>query len=132
MWAERLTHSGADLLAKLPDPLPAVNQIELHPWCQQRKTVDYCQKKGIVIQAYCPIVRADQKKFNDPVIKQLCAKHNKDPAQILIRWSLQKGYVECLSHASWSDRIKLTSQIRPLTQKRSATADRIQCQCLRL
>ena len=43
------------------------------------------------LQAYCPIVRAS--KNDHPVIVKLSKKHNKDPGQILIRWSLQKGYI---------------------------------------
>lgn len=86
--------SGVKHLESLPPPIPAVNQIELHPWCQQKDIVGYCQKKGIVVQAYSPLVRGDQEKFNDPVIKRLCDKYRKDPAQILVRWSLQKGSAE--------------------------------------
>lgn len=78
-------------LEALPDPVPAVNQIELHPWCQQRDIVTYCEKKGIVLEAYCPIVRADPKRLGDPVLVKLAQKYQKEPAQILLRWSLQKG-----------------------------------------
>ncbi|KAJ1303740.1 hypothetical protein OPQ81_008164 [Rhizoctonia solani] len=51
---------------------PTVNQIELHPWCQQKDIVDYCKKHDI---------------------RKLSKKHDRSGAQILIRWSLQKGYV---------------------------------------
>jgi diketogulonate reductase-like aldo/keto reductase len=78
-------------LEALPEPRPAVNQIELHPWCQQREIVDYCDKYGIAVQAYCPLVRADAKRFDDPVLKRICKKTGKGPGQVLIRWSLQKG-----------------------------------------
>ncbi|EMD90972.1 hypothetical protein COCC4DRAFT_80874 [Bipolaris maydis ATCC 48331] len=73
------------------DALPAVNQIELHPWCQQREVVDYCKKRNIVVEAYCPIVRNE--KANDATLAAIAKKHNKEPNQILIRWSLQKGFV---------------------------------------
>ena len=86
-----LNLSGVKHLEALPAPTPAVNQIELHPWCQQREIVDYCNKHGIVVQAYCPIVRAEKKRFEDPVLVSICKKHSKEPAQVLIRWSLQKG-----------------------------------------
>ncbi|KAH6866981.1 NADP-dependent oxidoreductase domain-containing protein [Alternaria rosae] len=71
--------------------LPAVNQIELHPWCQQREVVEYCKSKNIVVEAYCPIVRNE--KANDATLASIAKKHNKEPNQVLIRWSLQKGYV---------------------------------------
>lgn len=43
------------------------------------------------MQAYCPLVRGQ--KFEDPTLNQLVYVHLKDPAQILLRWSLQKGFV---------------------------------------
>ncbi|CAE6392669.1 unnamed protein product [Rhizoctonia solani] len=70
---------------------PTVNQIELHPWCQQKDIVDYCKKNDIVVQAYCPIVRGE--KWGHPALVGLSKKHDRSEAQILIRWSLQKGYV---------------------------------------
>jgi diketogulonate reductase-like aldo/keto reductase len=70
--------------------MPAVNQIELHPFCQQRPIVAYCREHSIVVQAYCPIVRG---KLDDQAITELVEKYSRDPAQILLRWSLQSGYV---------------------------------------
>jgi len=69
---------------------PSVNQIELHPFCQQKEIVKYCQENNIVVEAYCPIIRG---QMNDPAIQEIAAKHNRDPAQVLLRWSLQKGFV---------------------------------------
>ncbi|TBU38789.1 Aldo/keto reductase [Dichomitus squalens] len=69
---------------------PSVNQIELHPFCQQRPIVAYCHEQGIVVQAYSPLVRG---QLDHAVFEQLAHKHKRDPAQILLRWSLQKGYV---------------------------------------
>ncbi|KAI8935680.1 hypothetical protein NX059_007202 [Plenodomus lindquistii] len=73
------------------EKVPAVNQIELHPWCQQRTAVKYCQDNNIVIEAYCPIVR--NQKASDPTLTSIAKKHNVEPNQVLIRWSLQKGFV---------------------------------------
>ncbi|KZT55528.1 Aldo/keto reductase [Calocera cornea HHB12733] len=70
---------------------PAVNQIELHPWCQQPGVVDYCFAHGIAVQAYCPLVRGE--KASDGVLLGIAAKHHKSWAQVLLRWSLQKGFV---------------------------------------
>jgi len=70
-------------------PLPAVNQIELHPYLQQREIAEYCQKNNIIIQAYCPIIRG----ATDSTINEIAKKYNREPAQVLIKWSLQKGYV---------------------------------------
>ncbi|KAN0059943.1 hypothetical protein ACQY0O_007916 [Thecaphora frezii] len=70
--------------------VPAINQIEIHPWCQQRPIVDYCRQRGIVLQAYCPIVRGAY--ASDPLLDELAQKYNVSWAQVLLRWSLQKGY----------------------------------------
>lgn len=67
---------------------PAVNQIELHPFCQQRPIVEYCREHGIFVQAFCPLVRG---KFDDPVLQEVARKYNKEVSQVLVRWSLQHG-----------------------------------------
>ncbi|KAI0694519.1 Aldo/keto reductase [Cytidiella melzeri] len=69
---------------------PAVNQIELHPFCTQGTIVDYCERNGILVEAYCPLVRGD---FSDPVLREVSKKVNKHPAQVLVRWSLQRGFI---------------------------------------
>ncbi|KAH7916518.1 NADP-dependent oxidoreductase domain-containing protein [Hygrophoropsis aurantiaca] len=74
-------------------PSPSVNQIELHPFCQQRPIVEYCQNHSIIVQAYCPLIRGEDGKMNHPVIQAIATKHGRDLAQILIRWSLQRGFV---------------------------------------
>jgi len=74
--------------------MPSVNQIELHPFCQQTPIVEYCNKPehAIVVQAYCPLIRAG-KEMLDPAIVGIAKKHNREPAQVLLRWSLQRGFV---------------------------------------
>ncbi|OAV92730.1 hypothetical protein PTTG_02519 [Puccinia triticina 1-1 BBBD Race 1] len=84
-------HHLQELEAANVGPLPAVNQVELHPWCQQRWIVDYCKAKGILIEAYCPIVRG--KYMDHPTVVSICNKVGKTGAQVLIRWSLQHGFV---------------------------------------
>lgn len=69
----------------------SVAQHEVHPWCARNDIADWCAKRKIVLEAYCPIVRG--KRFDDPTVKKLSEKYGKTPAQILLRWSLQKGYV---------------------------------------
>jgi len=65
--------------------------MQLHPWCQQRTTVDYCQKNKIVVEAYCPLVR--NLKAHDQTLSSMSKKLGKTTAQVLIRYSLQKGFV---------------------------------------
>jgi len=71
-------------------PTPTVNQIELHPLCQQKPIVEYCNKHNIVVQAYCPLIRGD---FSSPVLQEVSKSVKKDPSQVLVRWSIQRGFV---------------------------------------
>ncbi|KAH0840179.1 NADP-dependent oxidoreductase domain-containing protein [Lanmaoa asiatica] len=88
---------------------PAVNQIELHPWCQQRPIVSYCQSRGIIVQAYTPLVKgndvAEGKGIKNAIVLKIAKKHGKSPAQVLVRWSLQKGFVP-LPKATSAQRIE--------------------------
>ncbi|KAJ4504160.1 hypothetical protein HRR83_008594 [Exophiala dermatitidis] len=68
-----------------------VGQWELHPWLPRSDIVDWARKRNVVIEAYCPIVRGQ--RAEEPVLKRLSEKHGKTWAQILLRWSLQKGFV---------------------------------------
>ena len=70
---------------------PSVNQIELHPWCQQKKLVSYCQENHILVQAYSPLLVGS--RLDDPTLAALAAKYDRSPAQILLRWSLQRGFI---------------------------------------
>jgi len=69
---------------------PAVNQLELHPWLQQREVVEYCQKNGIAVEAYCPLVR--NQKAEDKTLNEIAKKHSKTTAQVLIRYCIQKNW----------------------------------------
>ncbi|KAI0204012.1 Aldo/keto reductase [Astrocystis sublimbata] len=69
---------------------PKVNQIELHPWCQQRNVVQFCRSQGIEVQAACALVR--NRRSSDPGLHALATKYGKSTAQMLIRYSIQKGW----------------------------------------
>ncbi|KAM5541847.1 hypothetical protein V8D89_004576 [Ganoderma adspersum] len=69
--------------------LPDINQIELQPLNQQKPIVDYCKQHGIFIEAYAPLMRA---QWDVPAILEAAKKHDKSPAQVLVRWSLQRGF----------------------------------------
>ncbi|KAJ3033677.1 hypothetical protein HDV00_005896 [Rhizophlyctis rosea] len=71
--------------------LPDVNQFEVTPYLQRRELVNYCQQNGIVVEAYSPLTQAQ--KLDDPPLVQVAQKNNKSPAQILIKWGIQKGFV---------------------------------------
>ena len=81
---------------------PAVNQIELHPYNPQTELVDYCQKHGIIIQAYASLGGQDSGKktwktlggrlVEREEVKQIAQKHDKTTAQVLLRWACQQNF----------------------------------------
>jgi diketogulonate reductase-like aldo/keto reductase len=80
-----------EAIRKSGRPLPAVNQIELHPFTQQRSIVDYCRRYNIALMAYSPLARGAVLK--DRFVNQLARKYRRTPAQILLRWSLQNNFI---------------------------------------
>ncbi|MCJ1272882.1 hypothetical protein MMC21_000671 [Puttea exsequens] len=75
----------------------SVGQWELHPWLMRPDVIEWCEKRRIIAEAYCPLVRGE--RFDDPKLQKMATKHGKTPAQILIRWSLQK--VRSSNHCHW-------------------------------
>lgn len=69
----------------------SVNQIEIHPWLRRREIIEWCTREGVVMEAYCPLLRG--KQWEHPVLKELAEKYGKTQAQVLVRWSLEMGYV---------------------------------------
>ena len=72
-------------------PLPQVNQIELHPWCTNEDIVKWCRDHNVAVVGYSPL--AQGKYLDEPYLIELSKKYKKSTGQILIRWSLQKGFV---------------------------------------
>jgi diketogulonate reductase-like aldo/keto reductase len=70
---------------------PAVNQIELHPFGQQRETVEWCRARGVLLQAYSPLTKGQ--RLTHPGLRAIAAEVGRTPAQVLIRWGLEKDYV---------------------------------------
>jgi diketogulonate reductase-like aldo/keto reductase len=70
---------------------PAVNQIEMHPWCQQRDVVTFCKAHDIAVVAYSPLTKGV--KLGDRGLAALARETGRSPAQVLLRWSLQSGFV---------------------------------------
>lgn len=69
----------------------SVGQWEIHPWLPRPDIVSWCTSRNIVVQAYCPIVRGE--RFGDAKVVSLARKYGKTEAQVLLRWSLQRGLV---------------------------------------
>jgi len=71
--------------------IPAINQIELHPWLPQTHMRDIDARLGIKTEAWSPL--GSGRLIDDPVIAEVAAKHGKSPAQVMVRWSLQLGNI---------------------------------------
>lgn len=71
--------------------LPAVNQIEFHPWLVQPELRKFCRDRGIQFEAWSPLMQGRLDEV--PAIQELARKHGRTPAQIVLRWNLQHGVV---------------------------------------
>lgn len=69
----------------------AVNQVEFHPWLFQEDLLEYCEANDVVLTAAAPLART--KVFEDPVIRDVAESSDKTPAQVVLRWQIQKGVV---------------------------------------
>ncbi|KAJ7462971.1 NADP-dependent oxidoreductase domain-containing protein [Mycena latifolia] len=78
-------------LFKTAKIVPAVNQIEMHPYHADTELLEYCRKKGIVVTAYSPT--GYQKLRSDPVLVGLAEKHKVTPTQIILAWHVARGVV---------------------------------------
>jgi len=90
------------------DVVPAVDQVEFHPFLYQKELLQFCKKNSIQLEAYSPLTRA--KRLNHPVIVAIAKKYGKTPAQILIRWSLQHDVV-VIPKSIHEERIRENSQV---------------------
>ncbi len=91
-----------DLLAQATIP-PMMNQVEVHPYLQQKKMLNYCNDKGVLMTAYSPLGSGDRprrlKKKDEPVLlahpelQGIAAKHEISTAQVLLSWALKRQTV---------------------------------------
>ncbi|KQZ10610.1 2,5-diketo-D-gluconic acid reductase [Agromyces sp. Root1464] len=75
------------------DVVPAVDQIELHPAHQQPATTAFAEEHGIAIEAWGPLGQGKYPLFDVPEIADAAKAHGKSPAQVVIRWHLQRGHI---------------------------------------
>lgn len=73
--------------------LPAVNQIEIHPFNYESRTdvVEFCRAHTIAVEGYSPLAKAH--RLDDPTVVALAARIDRTPAQVMIRWSLQHSII---------------------------------------
>lgn len=87
---------------------PMVNQIEYHPGYMQSECVDYCNKNGIVVEAWSPL--GSGRVLCDESLLRIAAKYGRSTAQICLRWCLQNGVV-ALPKSVTPSRIKENAEI---------------------
>jgi diketogulonate reductase-like aldo/keto reductase len=94
---------------------PAVNQVEMHPYLVQKSLIDYCKSVGIHITAFSPLgsssyieIGMDGGKgtgaLNEEVVKAVAAEVSRSPAQVVLRWGIQRG-VSVIPKSSKAERI---------------------------
>lgn len=92
-----------DELAQSAKVLPMVDQIEVSPFLQQRDTREWCARNGLVVEAYSPLTKGLRLKH--PVVVDIAQELGCSTAQVLISWSLAKGFVT-LPKSVQPDRIR--------------------------
>ena len=89
-----------DLLASAKIP-PAVLQVELHPYLTQEKLLRFCSESGIAVTGFSPLgaqsyfalnmAGQDESVLESEPVRQIAATHNRTPAQVVLRWAVQRG-----------------------------------------
>jgi 2,5-diketo-D-gluconate reductase A len=85
--------AGGEAAGGAPFVPPAVNQIELHPLLQQRGVVEACEARGIVVESYATLARGADALLAHPSVLRIAGEHAMTPAQVCLRWAVQRGWV---------------------------------------
>ncbi len=71
------------------DVVPHVDQVQFSPFTFRRRLLEACEERGIALEAYSPLVRG--RRLDHPVIARVAERHGRTPAQVLLRWALERG-----------------------------------------
>lgn len=112
LWVDHFTYEKAKQAGKIrsigvsnfaPDQLinlelmsnvkPAVNQIEVSPWYQEKDEVDFARSQDVQVEAWAPFAEGKHHIFADPTIAAIGEKYGKTNGQVILRWLLQRGIV---------------------------------------
>ena len=99
-------------LRRVSGIVPAVNQIECHPLCHPKELIEYCQSNGIQVQAYAPLARGAY--LDNDILCVLGTKYAHTPAQIGLRWAIQKG-ISVIPKSTHPERIASNARIFDFT-----------------
>lgn len=88
--SNHLTHHLEELLS-VAAVVPAVNQVELHPYLVMQGLQDYCREKDIVVESWSPLGSSKIPLLADPLLLEIGQRHSRSTAQVILRWNLQKG-----------------------------------------
>ncbi|CUW47898.1 aldo/keto reductase [Novacetimonas hansenii] len=72
---------------------PAINQIETHPFHQQRATQEFLRENGVQIESWGPFAEGRNNLFSNPVLTEIASRHNRSVAQVVLRWLLHRQVV---------------------------------------
>lgn len=81
------TKEHLEKLMDATDIVPAVNQVEVHPYFNQQQLQDFCDDNDIAVTAWMPLMR-NRGLLDNPVIVEIAKRYNKTPAQVVLRWHL--------------------------------------------
>jgi 2,5-diketo-D-gluconate reductase A len=72
---------------------PVLDQVERHPYCQQKALAAFLSEHGIAGEAWYPLGHGSKELLDEPVFRDLAEKHGKTPAQVILRWHTQSGFI---------------------------------------
>ena len=88
--------------------VPAINQVEQHPFLHQPSLLRYCPERGIAVEAYSPLTKGQ--RLGDARLVEVARRHGRSPAQVLIRWCLQHDFV-VIPKSTHAGRIRENAQV---------------------
>ena len=81
---------------------PEVGQFEIHPLFTQKPLIQYYKEQGIVVEAYTPVARFDDRLVRLPLLKMIGEKYNKNIIQVILRWHIQNGVIPVVRTLSYN------------------------------
>ncbi|KAK8200519.1 NADP-dependent oxidoreductase domain-containing protein [Phyllosticta capitalensis] len=113
-----------EALLKRTDVVPAVNQIENHPYCPQQEIVDFCKSKGIHITAYSPLGSTGSPLFKEEAVNEFAQKHKVGAGTVLLSYHVARGS-SVLAKSVTPSRIEENRTIIPLSADELAALEDI-------